>query len=241
MGKINKLFNSAFLDLQYTQTFIELCIKNGIITKNINNSALKYDGTPLRGIIRLLQYLVLFENIDFSSSIYDCSQLVERGLISENSICCSNSDPNIDYEKQAISIMSAYKSDIIKQNVELYKDCLQTLRSSYNPNRKLWKDSDYKTINKICICKDMYIDVKKDYYKIIQNLDLLYNSIVENNYSKFFYELFNGDAVSNLIGIRNNLAYAFQSIEKDNSVYISRNLNHLQGKEVKKISMMYMH
>ena len=233
MGKINYLFNSAFLDLQYAQTFTELCKKNGVITKDIANSTVTYDGMPLRGVMRLLQYLVLFENIDFSSSIYDCSQLVERGLISESSICCSNSDPNIDYEKQAISIMSAYKSDIVKQNVELYKDHLQMLRSSYNPNRNLWKDSNYKTINKICISENIYIDIKKDYYNIIQKLDLLYGSIVENNYAKFLYGLFYGDAVSNLIGIRNNLAYAFQSIEKDNSVYISNNLNHLQGKKIK--------
>lgn len=234
MGKINYLFDSAFLDLHYTQTFTELCKKSGVISKDIDNSAVTYDGVPLRGMMKLLQYLVLFENIDFSSSIYDCSQLLDRGLISEKSICCSNSNPNVDCDNQAISIMSAYKSDIVKQNIQLYKDHLQMLQSSYNPNCDLWRGRSYKTINKICISENIYLDVKKDYYNIIQNLDILYSSIVKNNSSKFLYELFNGDAVSNLIGIRNNLAYALQSMEEKSSVYISNYLNHLQGKKIKK-------
>lgn len=233
MGKINYLFDNAFLDLQNTQTFTELCKKNKAISKDIDGSVVTYDGTPLRGVKRLLRNLVLFENIDFSSSIYDCSQLIERGLVSEKSICCSNSSPNMDYDKQAVCIMSAYRSDIIKQNIEIYKDDLHMLQSSHNPNRDLWRGKNYKTINKICISKNVYLDLKKDYYDIIQNLDLLYSSVVENNFDKFFYELFNGDAVSNLIGIRDNLAYAFQSIEENNSVYISNNLNHMQGKKIK--------
>ena len=232
MRKINYLFNSAFLDLQNTQTFTELCKKNKTISKDIDGSAVTYDGTPLRGVKRLLQNLVLFENIDFSSSIYDCSQLIERGLIAEKSICCSNSDPNTDYDKQAVCIMSAYRSDIIKQNIEIYKDHLRMLQSSYNPNRDMWMEKNHKTINKICISKNVYIDLERDYYKIIQNLDLLYGSVVKNNIDKFLYNLFNGDAVSNLIGIRDNLAYALQSIEENNSVYISNNLNHLQGKKI---------
>lgn len=233
MGKINYLFDSAFLDLQYTQTFTELCKKSGVISKDIDNSAVTYDGVPLRGMKKLLQYLVLFENIDFSSSIYDCSQLVDRGLISEKSICCSNSNPNVDYDNQAISIMSAYKADIVKQNIQIYKDHLQMLQSSYNPNRDFWSGRSYKTINKICVSENIYLDVKKDYYNIIQNLDILYSSVVKNNSAKFLYELFNGDAVSNLIGIRNNLAYALQSMEENNSVYISNDLNHLQGKKIR--------
>lgn len=233
MGKINYLFDSAFLDLQNTQTFTELCKKNKVISKDIDGSIVSYDGTPLRGMKRLLRDLVLFENIDFSSSIYDCSQLIERELISEKSICCSNNNPNMECDKQAICIMSAYKSDIIKQNVQIYKDHLHMLQSSYSPNCDFWKGRDYRTINKICISENLYLNLDDNYYYIIQNLDYLYGSIVENNHYKFFYELFNGDAVSNLIGIKNNLAYAFQSIEKNNSVYISNNLNHLQGKKIK--------
>lgn len=233
MGKINYLFDHAFLDLQYTQTFTELCKKNGIISKDIDGSAVTYDGMPLRGMKKLLQYLVLFENIDFSSSIYDCSQLVDRELISGKSICCSNRDPNMSYDKQAVQIMSAYKSDIVAQNIQIYKDNLRMLQSAYNPNRDLWRKSNYKSINKICVRENFYLDVKRDYYNIITNLDILFGSVVDNNWAKFFYELFNGDAVSNLIGIRNNLAYALQSIEEDNSVYLTNSLNHLQGKKIK--------
>lgn len=209
--------------------------KKAFITKDINNSSITYDGMPLRGIQKLLRHLVLFENIDFASSIYDCSQLIERGLVLENSICCSNNEPSENYEKKAISIMSAYKSDIVRQNIEIYKDELQMLQRPYNPNHTFWEKKNHKTINRIRISDDAYLDVKRDYYDIIQNLDFLYCSITQKSTSNFLYELFNGDAILNLIGIRNNLAYACQSMEKNKSVFISNNLNNLQGKSSKKI------
>lgn len=59
MGKINYLFDNAFLDLQNTQTFTELCKKNKAISKDIDGSVVTYDGTPLRGVKRLLRNLVL--------------------------------------------------------------------------------------------------------------------------------------------------------------------------------------
>ena len=44
MGKINYLFDNAFLDLQNTQTFTELCKKNKAISKDIDGSVVTYDG-----------------------------------------------------------------------------------------------------------------------------------------------------------------------------------------------------
>lgn len=235
MGKINYLYNNAFLDLQYTQTFTELCKKKGIITKDILGGSVGYEGMPLRGVEKLLQYLVLFENIDFSSSIYDCSQLVERGIINEKSICCSNNDPPCDYEKQAVSIMSAYKSDIIRQNVELHKDELTMLRSKYSPSREYWCNKEYESINSICISKNLSLNLKKDYFEIINNLDILDDSRIKNNDYKLLDNILNGHPASNLFGIRNNLAYAFQSINENDAVFISNNLKHLQGNRIDKI------
>lgn len=48
----------------------------------------------------------------------------------------------MDYNKQAVCIMSANRSDIIKQNIEMYKDDLHMLQSSHNPNRDLWREKD---------------------------------------------------------------------------------------------------
>lgn len=233
MQKINYLFDRAFLDLQYTKTFTELCKKNGVISKDINGSSVSYDGIPLRGVKKLLQHLVMFENIDFSYSLYDYSQLIDRRIISEKSICTSDIDPDTSYNTAAVQIMSAYKSDIIKQNIQMYKDDLSSLQSSYNPTRKFWKERDYRSINIICIKKDFYLDVKEDYYKIIQNLDTLNDIGFKNNYEKFFHNIFYGDALLNLTVIRDHLAYALQAMESSNSVYISSNLNHLQGKKIK--------
>lgn len=129
--------------------------------------------------------------------------------------------------------MSAYKSDIIRQNTQMHKDVLRMLQSSYNPNRDFWKERSYKTINKIYISKNERLDLRDDYYFIIQNLDELFKPTDGNNLSRFFYEVYNGDALSNLIEIRADLAYALQSIDENDSVYVSSNLTHLQGKQIK--------
>lgn len=234
MENFNFLFDKAFLDVQNEVILVELCKKNEVISKDIFGEPVKYDGMPLRGVQKLLRNLVLFENIDFSSSYVDCSQLIERGLIPEKNICCSNSEPDSECVSQAVSIMSAYKSDIIRQVVQLYKNDLLGLQNSDNPNREFWKERESKSIKKICISKNLYLDLNKDYYKIIQNMDMLFAPGVPNNVDKFLFDLFCGDAVSILFQIRGSLAYAFEANKDNNSVYITDRLNYLQGKQIDK-------
>lgn len=230
--KIDYSYEYAFLDQQYATTFTELCVKTKTITKDFLGEGTTYTGQPLRGMKGLLRNLVLFEKVDFSSSIWDCEQLIDRGLIPEKSICCSNQDPDAKYTEQAISIMSTYKADIIRLNQEIYKDELCALQSRYSPTRDFWKNKDSNTINTIWLKDNFYVDFKDQYSNIIRNLDKLETIVTQGREERLMNDALNGNAITNLAGIRDNLAYALQAVEERKAVYLTSKLNHMQGEKI---------
>lgn len=229
MKKINYALNKVFLDVQYEKILIELCLKNGIITKDIDGHEQTYEGVPLTGKMKLLQYLVLFEKIDFGLSMYDCLPLVEMELVSEENICCSNKDPDKSYETEAVSIMSAYRSDIIRQVKQKNKDRLIMLQKPEVPSSEYWRTRTPRSFTYLCTKNNETLDLNKDYLEIISCLDTLFTSQTPNNYEALLYNIFQTDCVSDLLGIRANLEYALQSAKETDSVFASSYLQNMQG------------
>lgn len=221
MKKINYSFDNVFFDSQYSDVFIELCKKNKLIKQDILCQTVEFDGRPLIGEKKLLRSLVLFDKIDFASSIYDCSELVERELISTESICCSNLETDPACEEVAVSIMSAYKTDIIQYLKREYKNKLKMLQDNKTPSHEYWRTRVYngKHMNRVFITSDFSADLDNDYYTLIENLDQLYS--IGGGGEAFLHHYFFMDQIGTLLGLRNNIAYALMSSNEKKSIYLS--------------------
>lgn len=226
-GKVNYSFDSVFLDPQYSDTFIELCKRENIITKDIDGYKVNPERKPLTGKFNLLRALVLFDKVDFSSSIYDCEELIEKGIVSEHGICCSNENTDENYEKAAVPIMEAYKAGIIKYLRDEYKKSLK-LRNFSDGEKIVYNEDDF---NRIVLTRDYSCDLTEDFDAIVRNLDVLYAPANENT-AMFIHNALYTDHISSLLGIRNNLAYALQSSEKNRSVYMGSFLNEGHGSKL---------
>lgn len=225
MQTANYTFDSLFLDSKYSDVFLELCKKSGIIHHDVLGHKTTISGHALNGSKKLLRALVLFEKIDFESSIYDYSELIDKGIISEDSMCCSNTNPQNEYELAAVSIMSAYKRGIIKYVREDFKSMLRTLQNPRKtPSYKFWQEISYsrELVDSIFITNGFLASLDKDYYELISHLDLLYNS--SRGQEGFMHTLII-DQISTLLGIRNNIAYSLMAAEKNNSLFFSDFLN----------------
>ena len=221
MQNINYTFDSIFLDPKYSYLFSELCIKNGLIHRDLLGQKVTLSGHPLNGEKKLLRTLVLYDKIDFESTIYDCTNLIEKGLVSEDSICCSNINPHSIYESNAITIMSTYKDDIINYIKEDFRNNLNALQNPQKiPSYDFWRTIKYspELVNNVFISKNFSANLDTDYYDLINNLDRLYD--FPNGEDGFTNHLVI-DQISTLLGIRNNIAYSLISAEKNNSIYLS--------------------
>jgi len=225
MAKINYTFDSLFLDSKYSDLFIELCIRKGLLHHDLLGYETESSCQTLKGKEKLLRALVLFDKIDFESTIYDCSELIEKELISENSICCSNTNPGEKYEQAAVTIMSAYKTGVIDYLNNDFKNNLKILQ---NPQKtasyEFWQKIEYSSelVNKVVLTKNYSADLDRDYYEIIKNLDRLYSF---SSGEEVFLRRLIIDQISTLLGVRNNIAYSFMASEKNNSLYFSDYLN----------------
>lgn len=225
MNKINYSFDNVFLDYNYTQIFTELCKKNNLIQKNFLGYTEKYEGIHLIGEKKLLRTMVLYDKIDFASSEYDCSILIDKGFVAEKSICSSDIEPDIQQESEAVTIMSAYKKDIIKLVKKDFKEYLKVLQNpEYSDTADLWKKNDYinDILYNIYVSKDKKLNLKDDYCTILENLDSL---SISGDGTETFIRNCIINQINSLIGIRHNIAYSIMASEKYNSIYMCDFLN----------------
>lgn len=219
---INYSYDKLFLDSQFEQTFTDLCIKKGLITNSEYINMDTINGiTHLPLVKKLYRYLVLFEHIDFSDSIYDFSNLIELGLIDEKNLCSSNSEPDEKYFEEAISIMSAYKKPVIKQLKKMTNKNLKDLQHPNSPNSKFWNTISSKDI--LYYCQDEYgqvLGLEKNYNDILKTVDNV-TGVGDTSLDKFLFEMLNVNISSMLSGIRNNIAYGLKSAELEKSAYAS--------------------
>ena len=189
----------------------------------------------LPNIKKLYRYLVLFENVDFSDSIYDLSRLIELGLIAENSQCISNSNPEPQYMDKAISIMSAYKKPIVNQVRTVMKKALKDLQHPSSPSSDFWKSRTPTDI--FYNCQDgsgKVLNLSKDYYEILSKMDIV-RSVGDSPEEQLFFTLYHFDISLLLDGIRNNLAYGLRAASDDACAYASDFLTLGSSKTSKKI------
>lgn len=225
MNKINYSFDNVFLDYNYTQIFTELCKKNNLIQKTFQGYTEKYEGIPLIGEKKLLRTMVLYDKIDFASSVYDCSILIDKGFVAEKSICSSDIEPEIQQETEAVTIMSAYKKDIIRLLKKDFKENLKVLQDpQYPETADLWKNiiNTNDILYNIYVSKNKKLNLKDDYNTILENLDTLSCS---GSFEETFLRNYIIDQINSLIGIRHNIAYSIMASKKFNSIYMCDFLN----------------
>ena len=227
MKRINYSFNKAFLGPQFRKTFEEMCLKHKIIKKDlVFGEKEEYDGWPLTGEKEILRAMVLFDKIDFPTSIYDCTELIDRGVIDENNIC--NSDIELDQinMNRAAQIMKAYKKDVISFIIKSGKDYLKFFQKKNSPSRDFWKDVHFSSelVCSFC-CGDFYVDLNDEYNKIIDHLDFLVSLDGQTKRLIEKHEVSYSATELELLGVRNNIAYALKSCEESDSVYLGGFLN----------------
>lgn len=228
-------YKKIFLDEQYQTTFIDCCLVKGLVPNLDVESADRKEYLFLPGIKKLYRYLVLFEHIDFSDSIYDLSRLIEMGLIAENSQCNSNSNPEQQHMEEAMSIMSVYKKPIINQVRAETKKKLKDLQHPSSPNSNFWKSVSPTDI--LYYCQDMsgkVLNLSKSFYEILPQMDVV-SGVGDSPEEQFLFNLYHADISSLLQGIRNNLAYGLRAAKDGACAYASNFLTLASSKTSKEI------